>query len=156
MASPSSPGQAAIRTSSIAAGVCARLSPLEFILDYALQCILNWKGNPKMQELSTILPLLRAARQKDRRPQAELAALCGCSQGQISRILSGKIKFMHQYAYRLCECLGVPQRTEPPFDFDSHLAHLETVADSRQQELILVIRHAYERLQDPRALRKQR
>ena len=106
-----------------------------------------------MQELSALLPSLRAARQKDHRSQAKLAALCGCSQGQISRVLAGKIKYMHLAAYRLCDCLGVPHRHKPPFDFDSHLARLETIADSRQQELILVIRHAYERLQAPRAVK---
>ena len=109
----------------------------------------------KMPELSDLLPFLRSARQKDGRSQAQLAAHCRCSQGHISRILAGKIRYMHKYAYRLCDCLGVPYDTEPAFDFGSHLERLETIADSRQQELILVIRHAYRRLQVPYAGRRR-
>jgi transcriptional regulator with XRE-family HTH domain len=118
--------------------------------------IFNWKTITEMQDLSDILPLLRSARQKDDRTQAQLAIHCHCSQGHISRILAGKIAFMHPCVYRLCDCLGVPYHVEPVFDLCSHLERLETIADSRQQELILVIRHAYDRLQIPRAGKRPR
>jgi transcriptional regulator with XRE-family HTH domain len=99
-----------------------------------------------MHELADFLPKLQAARAKDHRTQKQLAAECGCSQGEISRILAGRIKYMHGAAYRLCQTLKVPTSQAFEFDLESHLSRIEIAADLRQRELIHVIRHAYSRI----------
>lgn len=99
-----------------------------------------------MQLPPEILHELRIARAKDTRTQEQLAQACGCTQGQISRILSGKTKNMRGHAYRLCEALNIRPKETAYFDWESHLARIESVADPRQRELVGVIRHAFSRL----------
>lgn len=99
-----------------------------------------------MLGVKDILTELRAARDRDVRTQEQLAADCGCTQGQVSRILNGQTKNMRGAAYRLCESLKIKLPQTGDFDLESHLSQIESGADSRQRELIHVIRHAYSRI----------